>query len=376
MKKNVKGTNMNIKVEYKNSDGKFNGFLKKMGGKKVSVLCDYNTRPFADKIIADMEDAGATSVLIYFDDKDLIPDEKVEAVSLANAKGTDYLLAVGSGSLNDMGKCVSTKLNIPCGCLATAASMDGYCSKGSAIMRGGFKVTDVVHTPEDVLIDADIIKTAPKLMTASGFGDIVGKFTCLTDWELAHIIKGEPINVKAFRMMEDARTKTMDAFEDLTEYKPKAIETLMDALIMAGISMAECGNSRPASGSEHHMSHFLEMDFVRRGERVPLHGVKVAIGTLISIEIYNYIKDNKIRFVGAEEVYKLVDKLPKVETVKSMLMRMGCPVRFSEIGVRKETFLEMVEKAHTVRDRYTVLTLASELGLNEKLKPILSEKYF
>ena len=376
MKKNRKGKNMNIKVEYKNKDGKFPEFLQKLSKKTVSVVCDANTKPFADKIIKDLEDVGAKISLIFFDDKDLIPDEYVVEETTKGAKNTDYLLAVGSGSLNDVAKAVSTTLDIPCGVLATAASMDGYCSKGSALMRGGFKVTDVVHTPEDVLIDADIIKTAPKLMTASGFGDIAGKFTCLTDWEMANIVKGEEINQKAFKMMEEARTKTMDAFDGLTKYEPKAIEILTDALIMAGISMAECGNSRPASGSEHHVSHFLEMDFVRRGERVPLHGVKVAIGTLMSIEIYNYIKDNKIQFNGCEKVYELVDKLPKVEDLKAMLEKMGCPVRFSEIGVREETFLEMVEKAHTVRDRYTILTLASELGLTESLKPILLRKFY
>jgi glycerol-1-phosphate dehydrogenase [NAD(P)+] len=177
-------------------------------------------------------------------------------------------------------------------------------------------------------------------------------------------------------MMEKARTDCMDTYTDLTQYKPNAVAKLMDALVMAVLAMAECGNSRPASGSEHHMSHFLEMDFVSRGERVPLHGVKVAIGTLISIELYNYLKDNAVQFNNCEKVYELVDKLPKVEQVKNMLVGMGCPVRFSEIGVRENTFLEMIEKAHTVRDRYTVLTLINQLGIADKVKPILLEKYF
>ena len=59
-----------------------------------------------------------------------------------------------------------------------------------------------------------------------------------------------------------------------------------------------------------------------------------------------------------------------------MRLGMGCPIKFSEIGVRKETMEEMIEKAYTVRDRYTVLTLANELGLTEQLKPILMAKYF
>ena len=243
-------------------------------------------------------------------------------------------------------------------------------------MRGGLKVTDEVHTPSDVLIDLEIVRKAPHEMTAAGFGDIIGKYTCLTDWKMAHIVKGEPIHEEAFALMEKARTAVVDSFESLTRYEAKAVENLMNALIVAGTSMAICGNSRPASGSEHHQSHFLEMDFVRRGEKIPLHGVKVAIGTLVSITLYNYLKTQKIQFEGAEEVYKLAEELPSEETVRNMLQQLGCPVRFSQIGVRKETMEEMIEKAYTVRDRYTVLTLIHDLGLTEQVKPILMEKFY
>ena len=97
---------------------------------------------------------------------------------------------------------------------------------------------------------------------------------------------------------------------------------------------------------------------------------------MVSIELYNYIKDNHVSFEGAEEVYRLVEELPTVEKMRAMLQKMGCPVRFSEIGVRKETMEEMIEKAYTVRDRYTVLTLIHDLGLTEKVKPIIMKKYF
>jgi glycerol-1-phosphate dehydrogenase [NAD(P)+] len=177
-------------------------------------------------------------------------------------------------------------------------------------------------------------------------------------------------------MMQEARTACMDAFDGLKKRENSAVEKLTNALIIAGTSMAICGNSRPASGSEHHQSHFLEMDFAKRGERIPAHGIKVAIGTLVSLELYQYIKNNKVQFKGSEEVYAIVEKLPSIETVKGMLVEMGCPVRFSEIGVRRETMEEMIEKAYTVRDRYTVLTLVHDLGLTEKIKPIIMEKYF
>ena len=176
--------------------------------------------------------------------------------------------------------------------------------------------------------------------------------------------------------MEQARTAVVDSFDDLTRYEANAVANLMNALIVAGTSMAICGNSRPASGSEHHQSHFLEMDFVRRGEKIPMHGIKVAIGTLVSITLYNYLRDSQIKCKGAERVYKIVEELPSVENLQTMLEKMGCPTRFSQIGVRRETMEEMIEKAYTVRDRYTVLTLIHDLGLTEEVKPILMERFY
>ena len=363
---------MKINVEFKDEQGKFPIFLEKVKGKKVAVMFDVNTKPYANNIINDLNDV----VEIYFPDEELIPDERKCKYAFDMANGSDYLLAVGSGTLNDMAKDVSTKLGIECGVLTTAPSMDGYCSKGSALIEKGRKITNPVHTPSDVLIDTDIIKSAPKIMIAAGFGDIMGKFTCILDWQLSHYKNGESINQKAFDMMVEARKECMDNFDGIANYDGEAVEKLMNALIVAGLSMAECGDSRPASGSEHHMSHFLEMDFVARGERVPLHGVKVGIGTLVSIEIYNYLKDNDIKFKGSDEVYKLVEKLPSVNEIREKLEKLGCPIKFSQIGVRKETMEEMIEKAYTVRDRYTILTLVNELGLTEKIKPIIMNKYF
>ncbi len=366
---------MILNVEYRHKNN-FENFFLSVKEKRVAVMFDLNTKPFALPIIKELKDNGSMTVEIFFPAEELIPTKENCDSAYNLASTCDYLLAVGSGSLNDMAKYVSTLLSIPCGVLATAASMDGYCSKGAALMFDGVKVTKDVNTPKDVLIDLEIIRNAPKEMTASGFGDIVGKYTCLTDWEMTNAVKGEEINQKAFKMMEQARADCLNAYEDLTKYHPDAVAKLMDALIMAGLAMAECGNSRPASGSEHHISHYLEMDFVRRGEKVPLHGVKVAIGTLIAIELYNYLKDNKIKFNGCEKVYRLVEKLPTVKEIESMLVGMGCPIRFSQIGVRREVMEGAIEKAHTVRDRYTVLTLVNELGLTEKVKPILMEKFY
>lgn len=365
-----------MNIEYKNERGEFPIFAKCIQGKKIAIMYDVNTKPFALAIKSKIEQVAKSVIDVYFLDEELVPDENACKKALEGAKKTDYLLAVGSGTLNDIAKYVTTIAKTECGVLATAASMDGYLSKGAAVMQKGFKITETVHTPSDVLIDLDIVCHAPKLMTAAGFGDIVGKFTCLTDWKLANLVLGEQIDQEAYALMEKARSQCMDTFEELTKYTPSAVEKLMNALLAAGLSMAACGNSRPASGSEHHISHFLEMDFVRRGEKIPPHGIKVAIGTLVSIELYNYLKENNVRFTNADAVYKIVDELPKVEEIKEKLEKMGCPTRFSQIGVREETMRETIKKAYTVRERFTVLTLIAKLGLTEQIEDLVMKKYY
>lgn len=364
-----------MNVEYRHETG-FKNFFEKIACKVVAVMYDVNTKPYAMSIIKEMKEYGTKILDVYYPDEELVPTEDKCEYANNISKNADYVLAVGSGTLNDMAKSTATRLNIPSGVMPTAASMDGYCSKGAALMRGGIKVTDTVCTPSDILIDLDIIRTAPRIMTAAGFGDIIGKYTCLMDWQLANVVKGENINQEAFLLMEDARAECINAFDGLVENDGVAIAKLMNALIVAGKSMAICGNSRPASGSEHHQSHFLEMDFVRRNQKIPMHGLKVAIGTLISLELYNYLKDNKIKFNGAEKIYALIDDLPKICDIRDMLIKMGCPVRFSELGVGEETMLEMIKNAHTVRDRYTILTFINEQGLTDKIIPIIMKKYY
>ena len=364
-----------MNVEYRNQSG-FQKFFNRVQDKIIALMYDVNTTLYAEQLKIQLSQYVKEILLVEYADEELVPSEDKCEYAYKIAKGADYVLAVGSGTLNDMAKSVATRLGIESGVLCTAASMDGYCSKGAALMRGGFKVTDEVNAPADILIDLEIVRSAPKIMTAAGFGDIIGKYTCLADWELAHYVKGEKIHKEAFALMERARTECVDAFDGLVKYDGGAVAKLMNALITAGTAMAICGNSRPASGSEHHQSHFLEMDFVRRGEKIPLHGLKVAIGTLVSLELYRYLYDNKIEFNGNEQVFKMVETLPTVDEIRDMFLKMGCPTRFSQIGVRKQTMAEMLEKAYTVRERYTVLTLVNELGLTEKIKPILMEKYY
>ena len=160
--------------------------------------------------------------------------------------------------------------------MATAPSMDGYASKGAAMIIGGMKVTYNAHVPEVIIADTDVLKDAPMDMIKSGYGDILGKFSCLNDWKLSNVINGEYLCEYVYDLTYEMLNKTKDLGNRLLLRDEYAVKSLMEALVGVGIAMAYVGNSRPASGSEHHLSHFFEIVGILKNEPYFMHGTDVA----------------------------------------------------------------------------------------------------
>ncbi len=98
-------------------------------------------------------------------------------------------MAVGSGSLNDIVKRAAHEAGRPYLSVATAASMDGYTAFGAAITKDGYKQTMTCPAPRAVLADLEVLAGAPPAMTASGYGDLLGKVTAGADWLVADALR-------------------------------------------------------------------------------------------------------------------------------------------------------------------------------------------
>ncbi len=365
-----------INVEYKNKVGpSYPIFNQNVKDKKVLAVCDVNTEKFFLPLLEEIKPIVKEIKFLKFDDEELVPDETAYGRMEKEVVGCDWILVAGSGTLNDLGKYVGSKCGIKNSTLATAPSMDGFISTVAAIMTGGKKVTLPAQSPSDILVDPEILAQAPAHMIGAGVGDILGKYNSILDWRLANLKNGEPINEESIALTLKAVDDVLNNMDKILEYNPQGMVYLMDALITSGYAMVIAGNSRPASGGEHHTSHYLEMDFVKKGLPVPLHGIKVGLGTLVCISLYRYIKDNNVQFNNCDKVYELVDKLPKEEEIISHLKRLNTPVTYTEIGVDKALLEEMLLNAYTVRERYTILSLCKELDIMKDAVPMLIEKY-
>ncbi|MBR5587032.1 MAG: sn-glycerol-1-phosphate dehydrogenase [Clostridia bacterium] len=206
----------------------------------------------------------------------------------------DYLIAVGSGTVHDITRYCAYEKGIPFVSCPTAASVDGFCSSVAAMTWDGFKKTFEAVAPKIVIADLDIISKAPMFLTRSGFGDMIGKFIALADWKIAHILTNEYFCSAIHDMTLNATKSVVSCAEAINIGDITAYEKLTYGLLMSGLAMQMLGNSRCASGAEHHISHLIEMEPEGLNVRSDaLHGEKVGVGTLLVSKQYHKIKSDK-----------------------------------------------------------------------------------
>ncbi len=216
----------------------------------------------------------------------LIPDETaITAIEAHLTEMTDLIVGIGSGVINDLCKQVSFTHNLPYIMVATAPSMDGYASVGAALILGGMKVTLNARPPLAIVADTRVLRAAPIPMIRAGYGDIIGKYSCLNDWKLAAYIRGEYFCDAVYTQVMATADRVRALAPAIRDRDPTAIAALMEALVEVGIAMAYVGNSRPASGSEHHLAHFFEITGILANTPYLPHGEDVACGSVLTARL-------------------------------------------------------------------------------------------
>ena len=271
---------------------KFETYLEEYGitGKRAAVY-DENTyhaknlvRPKAEQeIVLNPENLHANELATGAVLEKLDPDVKL-------------LIAVGSGTIHDTTRYCANKLGIPFIACPTAASVDGYVSTVAAMTWHGFKKSFTAVSPRFVLADSEIFSKAPLRLTASGVADLLGKFTALCDWRIAHALTGEYICDTVVDMEYKVLKELYENLHGIRNHDLSAYENLMYGLLLSGIAMQMIGNSRPASGAEHHMSHLWEMSAIN--EPIDFyHGEKVGVGLCVATAVYKKA-EQKLRAGG------------------------------------------------------------------------------
>ena len=331
------------------------GILRDLGASHIFLVADNYTYEAAGRQVEQLLDQAGLSYhkRVFQTETPLVPNEyALGSVLAAMTSQDDMLLAVGSGTLNDVTKYVSARTGIPYVIAATAPSMDGYASTVAPTILDGFKTTLPAVYPAAIVADVDILKDAPMPMLTAGFGDIIGKFTSLADWRLSHQLNGEYYCPEVAGVIEAAVETCAANAQALAQREPQAIQAVTEALILSGLAMGMVGVSRPASGAEHQMAHYWEMDALRRGEEHPLHGNAVGVGTVLAASLYEMAVEYLPQGFAA----------PEKGQILACLQAAGSCADPKELGIRRELCLESLLHAMELRDRFTVQKLLEQKG--------------
>ena len=261
--------------------------ITKRGLKKIYLICDTNTAAVGkEQVLAEIAKSGATAACFCFSKSPLPNEEGVGAALMNCPMDCDGVCALGSGVLNDIGKMVAAHRRSPYFLVATAPSMDGFASATSSMAVGGLKKSLDSKAAEVVIGDAALLATAPKEMVLSGIGDMLAKYTALCEWHLSHKINDEYYCPKVANLIRTALQACVDHADAALQGDEKALSRLFEGLVLGGVGMKLAGCSRPASGTEHYISHILDMRSEAFGTPALSHGIQCGVATLIAVGLF------------------------------------------------------------------------------------------
>ena len=394
-------------------------FCKERGLTDFMLVADGNTFPvLGQKVQAALQGRGLNVKSVVFSEPEVIPDEDfIFQVLLRADQVARTYLAVGSGTLTDITRMVSHRTRCQFISLPSAPSVDGFTSPSASLAVRRIKTTVIAQPPMAVFADLGTLAAAPQAMIAAGYGDILGKAIALADWQLGHLLWDEPYSPEVAARVRKTLEACIAATAEIGRATPEGIRKLMFSLVDSGLCMLDFGNSRPAAGCEHYMSHFLEMKLLREGRPAVLHGAKVALCSLSAAQLYAQLRQidhsqavtrleaaaqpdrsadmQRIRqafgpiaenlFVEQapfldmtsadfdrlkqrvlehwDEIQALAAQVPSSESLVDLLRQAGGATRPAGLGLSDEEVQQALTEAHFLRNRFTICKLGRILDL-------------
>lgn len=330
------------------------------GYREILLVADENTDSAAGGAVRAAL-VGYTLREVIFPGKTvLVPNEEAVARVREALGNADLILGVGSGVVQDLCKYVSHTSSVPYMIVGTAPSMDGYASSGAAMILGGMKETVAAGLPRALIFDTDVMAAAPMEMIRAGYGDIIGKYSALSDWRLSEAVNGEYLCPYIYDTTMAQIAAVRATAEGLLRRDPAAIEALSEALVVVGVMMSFAGSSRPASGSEHHLSHFFEIVGIVKDEPYLPHGIDVAFSTVEMAHLHERLLAAPFpKTLYREEKGVLAEKL---QTIYGETVGKGCLALGEKVGNYKANRLSVyLEKEDELRAILADMPSAKEI---------------
>ena len=375
-------------------------------GGRIAVIADANTHEaLGQRVVSSLSEQFTVESLLL--PIGVRPDDATTERVREATKSADALVAVGSGTINDLTKYASALDRKPYCVFATAPSMNGYVSLTASITVRGHKATLPAQPPSGAFFDLGVLAAAPKRMIRAGLGDSICRTTAQADWLLSHHLLDTPYRQLPFDLLEDDEAALLDSAADLLGGNLEAMRLLTRTLVLSGFGTAIVGSSAPASQGEHLVSHYIDMLEPASRPSV-LHGEQIAVTTLSLARLLHALleirpvvledpqsdADLEVRYGGdlsasvieefdhkrlnRRRVEELNDRLASrwpeirdrlgaillsVAKIESTLKAAGAPLTPADIHLDRGFYEDALLHAREIRNRFTALDLAAGSGL-------------
>ena len=236
---------------------------------------------FGDTVFKSCEDAGVQ--ILHHQEMDTVDFNDITNLAFQIPNKTQAIIGMGGGKVIDAAKYIGYILRIPFISVPTSSSSDGFSSSSASLTVNGHRKSLPAKMAYGILVDTDVIKSAPVRFLYSGIGDMVAKISSTYDWQHEEDMGYDEVNDFAFMIAKTAvNSFVRTPFESINE--DLFLKELLDSLAMSGVANEIAGSSAPTSGSEHLISHALDQLL----EHPQLHGVQVGIATYIMCKICDH----------------------------------------------------------------------------------------
>jgi len=188
----------------------------------------------------------------------------------------DAVLGIGGGQAVDAAKYISWKKGIRLITIPTILSVDAFVTPAAGIRRNHEVVYVGQSTPDPLVVDFDVIRTAPPELNIAGIGDLLSMHTATFDWEFAHG-KGKSEYPFSSEDVQKARAILKDLYHRLPEIRQntdKGLRAIVEGYMRLNTICLPAGHYRVEEGSEHYLFYELE----ERLQRPFIHGYIVGLG--------------------------------------------------------------------------------------------------
>ncbi len=379
-------------------------------GEKLAVVADENTYDvLGGRVARALKPIGGEAAIVL---KNPHADMQTAAALADQLKGYDSVIAVGSGTLNDLCKYVTAQDGRRYAVFSTAASMNGYTSTtASMTLDSGLKVSLPAQAPAGFFVDMAVSAAAPSHLSASGFADCVARSVAQVDWWMSHRLLGTLYRSVPFDIQIADEIELNKCAHLLPQGDIEATARLYRVLTLCGLGIGFIGMSNPGSMGEHQISHYIDCF---AGARHPgtLHGQQVGVASLTMARIQQgllaqdsapVMKPTPIDTEGMKKRmgtaatdcieqlrrkaldgdaldavnHKLATLWPElqrelrqfmipVQEMEKLLADAGAPTTAADLGIDLEFYREAVRHGHEMRDRFSFVDIAANAGQLEQ----------